>query len=100
MTEIIKASRIEVSKNDKGELLLRVQFKSLEGGGEYSWMPQWETLRDLIFSAIAVEAFNRHDSHELELFGRCLNACGIVKDRLFHLFGGDLGREGDASKRD
>ncbi len=95
MARIIKASGINVSRNEQGEVLLQVSFRDVDAmnGGEYSWMPKWETVRDLIFSAIAVEAFNKHDSHELELFARCLSACGIVKNRLFHLFDGLLGRE-------
>lgn len=95
MPKAIKASGIEVSRNDKGELLLRVNFRDLDTDQEekYSWMPQWETVRSLIFSAIAVEAFNNYDSDELELFARCLNTCGIVRNRLFHLFDNDLGRE-------
>ena len=95
MPKVIKASGIQISRSDKGELLLRVNLRGLNTGEEeaYSWMPQWETVRNLIFSAIAVEAFNNHDSDELELFARSLNTCGIVRNRLFHLFDNSLGRE-------
>lgn len=98
MTQVIKASGIEVSRNERNELLLRLNFRYLTAADpqnhpQYSWMPQWETVRDLIFSTITVEAINTHDSHELELFARCLSACGIVRNRLFHLFDSRLGRE-------
>ncbi len=95
MPKVIKASGIDISRNDKGELLLRVNFRVLntEEGVKYSRVPQWETVRNLIFSAIVVEAFNNHDSHEFELFACCLETCGVVRNRLCQLFDSCLERE-------
>lgn len=94
MTEIIKAGGINISRNDKGELLLKVYFK--EPNTEephYSWMPQWETIRELIFSAIVVEAMNTSGSEELDLFSNCLELCLKVSKKLPDMLEGRMGIE-------
>ncbi len=96
MPEIIKASGIDISKNDKGELLLKVYFRALneEEGQHYSWMPQWETIRELIFSSVVVEAMNTQgQGDELKTFCDCLELCLKASYRLTNMFTGQSGIE-------
>jgi hypothetical protein len=92
--ELIRASWIDVSRNNKGELLLKVFFEPLNGAEvQYSWMPQWETVRELIFSAIVVEAMNTGNSKELALFSNCLKLCLKVRYKLTDMLKGQMGLE-------
>lgn len=98
MTQVIKASGIEVSRNERNELLLRVNFRDLTAADpqidpKYSWMPQWETVRYLIFSAIIVEAINHANSQELSDFDACISLCQKVRHNLTGLLCGQLGIE-------
>lgn len=84
MAQIIKASGIEISKNERGELLLRLTFRNFgeEAPSEplYSWMPQWSTIRDLLLAAVVVETINRGSGEEIRKFA--LAHVGIVADDL------------------
>jgi hypothetical protein len=95
MPKVIKASGIEVSRNDKGELSLRVNFRDFDTEQEekYSWMPQWETLRNLMFSAVTVEAMNTGDSKELDRFDGCLRLCRMIRQVLTDMLKGRMGIE-------
>jgi len=96
MPQLIKASGIHISRNDRGELLLKVKFRDLNSKEEdkYCWMPEWATVRDFIYSAIIVECLNRPNSNEVDLFDRCLEICRNHKERLNVMLRGQLGLEG------
>ena len=95
MSKVIKASGIEISRNDKGELLLRMNFRDLNTEEEkiYSWMPQWEAIRALLFSAIVVESMNSPNSQELGTFKECLELCLKVRHNLIGMLSGNFGKE-------
>ncbi len=99
MTQVIKASGIEVSRNERNELLLRVNFRDLTAADpqtdpQYSWMPQWEAIRALLFSAIVVETMNSPNSQELATFKECLELCLKVRHNLIGMLSGNFGKEG------
>ncbi len=99
MTQVIKANGIDISKNDRGELLLTVDFRNLEDQRtppekQYSWMPQWDTIRELMFSAIVVEAMNTGHSKELDSFADSLRICSTAQMKLTGMLMGQMGIEG------
>ena len=95
MTQILKSSGILISKGSDGDLLLTVDFRDL--GNEkpaYSWMPQWNTVRELIRAAVIIESINKPESKELKLFEACLEDCYKDRHSLQGLFYGQFGIEG------
>ena len=96
MTQIVKAGGLDITKNEKGELLLRLTFRNVgaENSDQYSWMPHWETIRELILSAIVVESINNPAGKEVELFEGSLNLCLKIRNRLTNMLMGQFGIEG------
>ena len=97
MAQIIKASGIEIAKNDTGKLLLRLLFRNLadEAIGEllYSWMPQWDTVRDLMLAAVVVETINQGYGEQVEKFRDALARAQILLHDLEGMMMGQLGIE-------
>ena len=95
MAQIIKTTGINISRNEKGELLLKLSFKNIgsEGSEQYSWMPTWGTVRELVLSAMVVEAINSPNSYEFQIFESCFQNCRLVTDKLVNMLMGQYGIE-------
>lgn len=97
--DIVKASGIDIETSPSGQLLLRVNFRELdndEGAKVFcSWMPQWETIRELIKASVVVESINQRGSgKELQAFFEEMQETKDISHYLTGLFYAQFGIEG------
>ena len=60
--KLLKSNGINIDVNDN-QWLLSIRFRDVDDKStapedKYSWMPQWQTVRDLVLSAAVVEIIN------------------------------------------
>lgn len=101
MTKIIKSNGIEVGVKN-GRWLLSIKFRDLQeqAGREFweddfSWMPSWQAVRDLMLSAVLVEIINvRTVNEEINEFAKALADTRKALDLIVDMLNGQMGIEG------
>lgn len=101
---ILKSVGLNVSKKVSGQLLLTISFRKLDEEEpttvEFNWMPQWDTIRDIIKGAVLIEAMNSQggERQELDKFKRALEEATENEHFIFGLFRGQHGIESQGGK--
>lgn len=96
--KLLKSNGINIDIRDK-QWLLTLRFrdvndKSTVPKDEYSWMPQWQTVRDLMLSAVVVEAINsKYPGEETTKFREALKDIDNTVVTIVNMVMGQLGIE-------
>jgi len=95
----IKSNGINIDITDN-QWLLTVRFRDLNDTRDipedkFSWMPQWQTVRDLMLSAAVVEAINtKYPGEETSKFLDALKETEQTIHTIVGIVMGQLGIEG------
>lgn len=96
--KLIKSNGIEVEVKDN-QWLLTVRFRDHDDTSDapedkFSWMPQWQTVRDLMLSAAVVEMINsKCPGEEITKFRDAYKATTRAIDTIIGITMGQLGIE-------
>ena len=97
--KIIKSNGINIDIKDN-QWLLSMRFRDLDDTSDipedkFSWMPQWQTVRDLILSAAVVEIINsKYPGEEATKFREALKDTNNIVGTIVNIVMGQLGIEG------
>ena len=96
--KLIKSNGIDIEVKEN-QWLLTVRFRDLDDTSviaedKFSWMPQWQTIRDLMLSAAVVEMINsKYPGEEITKFRDTFKDTTSVIDTIISITMGQLGIE-------